>query len=118
MLRYGAVLHDIGKLGVRSDLISKPGPLTEAEFEEVRQHPLIGERMVTPLKLARELAPMIRHHHERWDGAGYVDGLAGIEIPLLARVISVVDAFDATTMDRPYRDALELDEAVSRLREG
>jgi putative two-component system response regulator len=115
LLRYGAVLHDVGKLGVRNELILKPGPLTDDEFDEVRLHPLIGERICSPLRLARELGPIIRHHHERWDGGGYVDGLSGDSIPRLARVISVVDAYDAMTTDRPYRDALSSGEAHRRL---
>jgi putative two-component system response regulator len=117
-LRHGALLHDVGKLGVRQELIIKPGPLTEAEYDEVRLHPLIGERMCAPLHLSRELGQIIRHHHERWDGNGYVDGLSKVEIPLLARVISVVDAYDAMTSSRPYREALPEEEAVSRLRSG
>ncbi|HLG10215.1 MAG TPA: HD domain-containing phosphohydrolase [Dehalococcoidia bacterium] len=118
LLGQGALLHDVGKLGVRSELIMKPGPLTEEEYEEVRLHPLIGERLCAPLRLSRELGPIIRHHHERWDGKGYVDGLAGDEIPLLARVISVVDAFDAMTTNRPYRAALSETVALGRLHKG
>ena len=117
-LRTGALLHDVGKLGVRQEVICKPGPLTDEEYEEVRLHPLIGERICAPLHLSRELGQIIRHHHERWDGGGYVDGLTKVEIPLLARVISVVDAFDAMTITRPYRDALSLEEALSRLKAG
>jgi len=117
-LRTGALLHDVGKLGVRKEVICKPGPLTDEEYEEVRLHPLIGERMCAPLHLSRELGQIIRHHHERWDGGGYVDGLTKVEIPLLARVISVVDAFDAMTITRPYRDALSPEEALSRLKAG
>ena len=118
LLRVGALLHDVGKLGVRHEVILKPGPLDETELEEVRRHPLIGERLCMPLRRAREIAPIIRHHHEWWDGSGYVDGLAGDEIPYLARVVSVVDAFDAMTQDRPYRAALGSEEAMRRLRAG
>jgi putative two-component system response regulator len=117
-LRHGALLHDVGKLGVRTEVITKPGPLTDDEYEEVRLHPLIGERMCAPLHLPRELGQIIRHHHERWDGNGYVDGLSKVEIPLLARIVSVVDAFDAMTTSRPYRDAMPLEEALGRLGEG
>jgi putative two-component system response regulator len=118
ILRLGALLHDIGKLGVRNELICRPGSLTADEYAEVRLHPLIGERICTPLRISRELTPIIRHHHERWDGAGYVDGLAGEEIPFLARVIGVVDSFDAMTVNRPYRSALTNRIAVQRLRAG
>ncbi|HLF78627.1 MAG TPA: HD domain-containing phosphohydrolase [Dehalococcoidia bacterium] len=118
VLRYGALLHDIGKLGVRNELICRPGSLTEAELAEVQLHPLIGERICAPLRLSRELRPIIRHHHERWDGTGYVDGLAREDIPFLARVISVVDAFDAMTSDRPYRAAAPYSAAVETLRAG
>jgi putative two-component system response regulator len=118
LLRYGAVLHDIGKVGVSEAILCKPGPLDAAEWEEMRQHPIIGEGICTPLRFSKEVGPLIRHHHERWDGTGYVDGLAGEDIPVLARVLGIVDSFDAMTSDRPYRAALPLDEAVRRLREG
>lgn len=118
ILRYGALLHDIGKLAVKEAILCKPGPLTDEEWEEVRQHPLIGERVCSCLWLSRLVAPIIRHHHERWDGKGYVDGLAGTEIPLLARIVSVVDAFDAMSSDRPYRRALPQAEVLRRLSEG
>lgn len=118
LLRYGAILHDIGKIGVSEAILRKPGPLTEVEWEEVRQHPLLGESVCGPLRFSHKVGPIIRHHHERWDGKGYADSLAGEEIPFLARIISVVDAFDAMTNDRPYRKALPLDEAVCRLSEG
>ena len=118
LLRYGAILHDIGKVGVSEAVLCKPGPLDEEEWREMKQHPLMGEKICAQLRFAREVCPVIRHHHERWDGNGYTDGLAGEAIPLLARVISVVDAFDAMTSDRPYRPALPAEEAVRRLREG
>ena len=118
LLRYGAILHDIGKVGVSEAVLCKPGPLDDDEWQEMRKHPLIGEKICSSLRFAAEVGPMIRHHHERWDGNGYVDALAGDEIPLMARVLSVVDSFDAMTSDRPYRAALPLDEAVRRLRDG
>ena len=117
-LRYGAMLHDIGKLAIRSVVLCKPAGLTDEEWEEVRQHPLVGERICTCLWLGRQVAPIIRHHHERWDGGGYVDGLSGTEIPLMARIVSVIDAFDAMSSDRPYRKALPPDEVTRRLSEG
>jgi putative two-component system response regulator len=118
LLRYGGILHDIGKIGVSEAILCKPGPLTEAEWEEIRQHPAIGERICAPLRFSHEVGPIIRHHHERWDGKGYSDSLSGEEIPLLARVISVADAFDAMSSDRPYRKALPLEETVCRLSDG
>jgi len=118
LLRYGAVLHDIGKVGVSEAILCKPGPLDDDEWREMRKHPVIGEKICAPLRFASEVGPLIRHHHERWDGRGYVDGLAGEAIPLLARVLSVVDSYDAMTFDRPYRAALPQAEALKRLREG
>jgi putative two-component system response regulator len=118
VLRYGAILHDIGKVGVSGAILRKPGPLTEAEWEEMRGHSIIGEGICAPLRHSHEVGPIIRHHHERWDGKGYPDGLAGDKIPFLARVVSVVDAFDAMLSDRPYRKALPLDETIRRLSEG
>jgi len=118
ILRYSAILHDIGKVGVSEAVLCKPGPLTEAEWEEMRRHPIIGERICAPLRFSHEVGPIIRHHHERWDGKGYADSLSREEIPLLARVISVADAFDAMSSDRPYRKALSLDETTRRLSEG
>lgn len=118
ILKYAGILHDIGKIGVSESVLRKPGELTPAEMDAMRQHPVIGEKICAPLRLSHELGPIIRHHHERWDGKGYVDGLVGEEAPLLARVISVVDAFDAMSSDRPYRSGLPLEEVSTRLREG
>jgi len=118
LLRYGAILHDIGKVGVSEAILCKPAALTDEEWQEMKQHPLIGEKICSSLRFASDVGPMIRHHHERWDGTGYVDGLSGEDIPPLARVLSVVDSFDAMTSDRPYRAALPLPETIRRLREG
>jgi len=118
MLKYGAILHDIGKVGVSEAILRKPGALTEDEWEEIRQHPVIGERICAHLRFSREVAPMIRHHHERWDGAGYVDGLSGERIPYLARIIGLVDSYDAMSSDRPYRRALPKEEIVRQLDDG
>ncbi len=117
-LTYGAFLHDIGKVGVSEAILVKPGSLTPAEWEEIRRHPEIGEKICAPLRFAKDVVPIIRHHHERWDGTGYVEQLSGEEIPFLARVISVVDAFDAMTSERPYRRAMPLEQALSRLSDG
>jgi putative two-component system response regulator len=116
VLRYAATLHDIGKISVSDTILTKPAALTESEWEEMRKHPLIGERLCAPLRFADEIQPVIRHHHERWDGKGYVDGLAGEEIPMLARLVGVVDTFDAMSNDRPYRQALSLTKCIQELK--
>jgi putative two-component system response regulator len=117
-LRYGALLHDVGKVGVDEMIIRKGGPLTPAEYRVMQQHTIIGERIVQPLRLAPAVGPIVRHHHERWDGRGYPDGLAGHNIPIGARIVAVADAFDAMTTQRPYNRALAAEEAVERLRAG
>lgn len=114
-LRYGALLHDVGKLGIDEMIIRKGGPLTQAEYRLMQQHPIIGERIVQPLHMATAVAPIVRHHHERWDGRGYPDGLAGEDIPLGARIVAVADAFDAMTTQRPYNRMLSFEEARARL---
>jgi len=108
-------LHDIGKIGVRDSILNKPGPLTREEYEIVKKHPSIGDSIVSELGLSPEERSIIRHHHERWDGAGYPDGLRGEQIPVLARVVSVADAFDAMTSKRAYREAMSPDESVAEL---
>jgi HD-GYP domain-containing protein (c-di-GMP phosphodiesterase class II) len=105
-LRVAGYLHDLGKLGVRDSILLKPGRLSEEEFEQIKTHPTIGESIIAPIGLLPEERALIRHHHERWDGKGYPDGLREKQIPFLARILSVADAFDAMTSDRPYRAAL------------
>lgn len=112
---YGAVLHDVGKIGVSERVLLKPGKLTEDEWAEMRRHPIIGATIIEPLLMGRLVAPIIRHHHEQWDGNGYPDGLRGNAIPLGARIVAVADAFDAMTHDRPYRRAISVEEAVEQL---
>lgn len=114
-LRHGAVLHDVGKVGVDEAIIRKGGPLTADERHDMQQHTLIGERIVQPLRMAGAVAPIVRYHHERWDGHGYPDNLAGEDIPLGARIVAVADAFDAMTTQRPYNRVLSQSEAVERL---
>ncbi len=114
-INYGAILHDVGKIGVREDLIRKLTRLDEDEWAEMRRHPLIGGDIVAPLRLGRLVAPIVRGHHERWDGNGYPDGLAGRQIPLGARIVGVVDAYDAMIHDRPYRAAMSEDQARTEL---
>jgi putative two-component system response regulator len=105
-VRYGSILHDVGKIGVGEAILRKPGPLTEEEWIKVREHPAVGARIVQSMHLAQRVAPIVRGHHERWDGKGYPDGLQGEEIPIGARIIALVDAYDAMSTDRPYRAAL------------
>ena len=118
IVRYAGVLHDIGKIGVREELLSKPGKLTPEEQVELRKHAEYGAAIVAPMRFAGDVAPIILAHHEHWDGAGYPYGLHGEQIPLGARIISVVDAYDAMTSDRPYRKSLGNEEAVRRLQAG
>jgi len=112
---YGAVLHDIGKIGITEAVLKKPGQLTDEERVEMQRHPLIGAEILRPLRLGGLIGPIVRGHHEWWDGSGYPDHLAGEAIPLGARIVSVVDAYDAMTHARPYRLALSLDEARAEL---
>jgi HD-GYP domain-containing protein (c-di-GMP phosphodiesterase class II) len=105
-VRIAAFLHDLGKVGVPTDLLLRAGALDANERHLVEQHPEIGARLIKPLDIPSGISLAIRHHHEWWDGSGYPDGLAGDDIPLAARIISVADAFDAMSCDRPYRRAL------------
>jgi two-component system, cell cycle response regulator len=115
-VRLGATFHDIGKIAVPDAILHKPGRLTAEEFEIVKRHPATGERILAPVPFLAGVRRIVRHDHERWDGTGYPDGLRGEEIPVGARIVFVVDAFDAMTSDRPYRAALTRDEARARLR--
>jgi response regulator RpfG family c-di-GMP phosphodiesterase len=115
-LRISAFLHDLGKVGVPTDLLLRPGALEPSERRIVEQHPVIGARLLAPLDMPNGTALALRHHHEWWDGSGYPDGIAGERIPLAARIIAVADAFDAMTCDRPYRRALPREVVVSELR--
>jgi diguanylate cyclase (GGDEF)-like protein len=117
-LELGALLHDIGKIGIPSDVLSKPGRLTAEERRLVQTHPELGERIIGPIDRLEDVRPIVRHCHERWDGKGYPDGIAGEDIPLESRIIFVCDAYHAMTSDRPYRRALTHREAVRRLAEG
>jgi response regulator RpfG family c-di-GMP phosphodiesterase len=110
-------LHDIGKIGIRESVLNKPGKLTASEWELIQQHPVLAERILCPIEELGEVIRIVRHHHERFDGSGYPDGLTGSDIPLGARILSVADAYDALTSKRPYRDALPHEEAVAVLEE-
>jgi putative two-component system response regulator len=115
-VRVAAFLHDLGKVGVPTDLLLRAGALDSSERAIVEQHPAIGERLVKPLAIPNAIASAIRHHHEWWDGTGYPDGLKGEEIPRTSRIISVVDAFDAMSSERPYRRALARSTAINEIR--
>jgi diguanylate cyclase (GGDEF)-like protein len=117
-LELGALLHDIGKIGIPSEILGKPGPLTPDEYRVVQQHPELGERILAPIARLGDVRRIVRHCHEHWDGGGYPDRLAGTEIPLEARIVLVVDAYHAMTTDRPYRGRLPEEEAWRRLRAG
>ena len=116
-LRRGGYLHDLGKIGIPDQVLLKPGKLTSDEWAVMKRHVEIGVEICSPLRSLQPVLPLIRHHHERFDGSGYPDGLAGDEIPLLARVFQVVDIYDALTVDRCYRPAMTVDEAVAVIKE-
>ena len=117
-LELGAVLHDVGKIGIPDSILMKPGPLTVEERAEIARHTEIGDRMLEPLALLESVRPIVKHHHERWDGRGYPDGLAGDDIPLLARIVSVADSIEAMSSLRPYRAPLGESDVVSELERG
>jgi putative nucleotidyltransferase with HDIG domain len=118
IVKLGCLLHDIGKIHIPDVVLMKPGALTDDEYELMKKHPAVGEQICRPLVFARNCLTVIRHHHERWDGKGYPDGLKGDEISLLARIAAVADAWDAMTTDRPYRKALAAPVALSILEDG
>jgi putative nucleotidyltransferase with HDIG domain len=117
-LSRAALLHDIGKIGVEDRVLRKPGPLTKRETEAMREHPVIGYEMLRGLHFLESSLDGIRHHHEHWDGAGYPDGVKGEAIPLAVRILTIADALDALTSDRPYRAAMSFADAVARLEAG
>ena len=114
-LRLSAILHDIGKIGVRDDVLLKPGKLTDEEFALMKKHPVFGEEILKKIKGMEHIIPGVKHHHERHDGRGYPDGLKGDEIELNAKIISVADTFDAMTSDRPYRKGMDPKIAIEEL---
>ncbi len=115
-IELGGLLHDIGKLGTYETILDKPGKLTDEEFELIKQHPIKGAEILTPIKQIRHVIPIVRHHHERYDGKGYPDGLKGEEIPLPARIMCVADSVDAMGADRPYRKGLSMNMIVGELK--
>lgn len=117
-LKAGALLHDIGKIAVPDYIINKPGKLTASEFEKMKVHTVVGAQILGRVEFPYPVVPVVRHHHERWDGRGYPDGLAGEEIPITARILSVVDCFDAVREDRQYRKAMTREEALAFIMSG
>ena len=116
-VKTAALLHDIGKLAVPEHILSKPGPLTQEEFQKIRVHPQVGAEIISAVPFPYPVAPLILSHHERWDGKGYPQGLKAEEIPLGARILSVVDYFDALTSDRPYHKAMTPEAALALLQQ-
>lgn len=117
-LKAGALLHDIGKLAVPAHIVNKPGRLTQAEFEKMKIHTTVGAQILSRVEFPYPVIPIVRHHHEQWDGLGYPDGLKAEQIPITARIISVVDCFDSVREDRPFRRGMTRDEALALLRSG
>ena len=105
-LSQGALMHDLGKIGIPDNILKKPGGLDESEFEIIKQHPMMTSEILDTLETSDHFAAIARSHHERWDGTGYPDGLNGEDIPLLARIVAIADAWDAMTSNRVYRDAM------------
>lgn len=117
-VRHGGMLHDIGKIGISDTILLKPGQLSVEEIAAMRQHPIIGAQIVSKMRAAPMIGPIIRGHHERWDGGGYPDQLKGETIPIGAQIVAIVDAYDAMTTTRPYRQALTVDQALEYLLQG
>lgn len=117
-IRMGGILHDIGKIGVDDSVLRKPGRLTDEEFEQIKQHPMIGYDILKGIRRFAPILPIVRNHHESWDGTGYPDGLAGDEIPRDAQIAAVADSFDAMTSDRPYRRGMHLEKVVGIFQNG
>lgn len=116
-LERASILHDVGKIGIPDSILLKPGKLTEDEWEVMRTHPIVGEEICHPLRSLSDVCPIIRYHHERWNGSGYPDGLMGDSIPYLARVFQILDAYDAMTSARPYKASSTVKATVEMLKE-
>jgi len=114
-LEFGAFLHDIGKIGIKDAVLLKPGPLDDAEWAHMREHPVKGDEIASKIEMLRPIMPAVRNHHERWDGSGYPDKMVAESIPLVARIVAIADAYDAMATDRPYKKALPLEECEAVL---
>ena len=117
IIKNGGILHDIGKIAIDKNVLHKPGAFNSSEYKHIRKHPLVGETICQPLNFAKPFLPIIRSHHEKWNGTGYPDGLVGEEIPLGSRIIGTVDVFDALITVRPYRQGMSIDTAVEILKD-
>ena len=117
-IRLAGLIHDIGKIGVRESILNKPAGFTEEEFQHIKYHPEIGERILNPIVDDNEILMIVRHHHERYDGTGYPDRLSGEQIPLGARILAVADSYDAMTSERPYRKAMSVETACTEVERG
>ena len=117
-LKIGGIFHDIGKIGTNDDILLKNSRLDDNEYNEIKKHPLKGANILSAMSMFKDIVPLVEYHHERIDGRGYPHGLKGEEIPLLARIISVSDAFDAMTSDRVYRTKMGLSQAIEQLEKG
>jgi HD-GYP domain-containing protein (c-di-GMP phosphodiesterase class II) len=117
-LRLGGFLHDLGKIAVPDGVLLKAGPLNADERRLMEAHPAAGDRLVVPMRTLGLVRPIIRHHHERWDGRGYPDRLGGEEVPLLARLMAIVDVYDALCTQRPYKSPFDADDALKSLHDG
>jgi len=115
-LKYAAVLHDVGKIGVSETILNKEGKLLDSEWQAIRSHPVIGQTIIKGIKFLFDIGEVVRHHHERYDGKGYPDGIKGIEIPLESRIIAVADTYDAITSDRSYRKGSTHEEAIAEIK--
>jgi len=116
-LERASILHDVGKIGIPDKILLKPSKLTEKEWEIMKTHPVLGEEICHPLRSLSDVCPIIRHHHEKWDGTGYPDGLVGESIPYLARIFQIIDAFDAMMSERPYKKPFTFEETIRLLEE-
>jgi len=117
-IECAALLHDIGKIGIREEILNKPGKLTDDEYEQIKTHPDLSAQIIANIPDLAQVAKIIKHHHERYDGKGYTDGLMGEQIPLMSRILAIADAFDAMTSNRPYRQGCDKEEAFAKLRKG
>lgn len=116
-LRIGGLFHDVGKIGIPDNILTKKDKLTDEEYEEIKQHPSIGAKILSNAAIFTDIVPIVKHHHERYDGTGYPDHLKGEEIPYMARIVAVADAFDAMASRRPYRDSVEIEKIVKQISE-
>jgi len=117
-IRLAGLIHDIGKIGVKESVLNKPGKLTDEEYQHIKSHCDVGERILTPIVEDEEILKAVRHHHERYDGRGYPDGLSDEQIPLGARILAVADTYDALTSERPYREAMSTETAFAEIERG